>query len=84
MKSYRSQFNDCTTEGYTDETKFYSFKEHPEMIPTFPSKQVLDDIQSSKITGITTIVCGRFGGNCDSFNHKCVELRKTELTVNKL
>ena len=54
------------------------------MLESFPSKQVLDDIQSSKIAGITTIVCGRFGGNCDSFNHKCLELRKTELTVNKL
>jgi hypothetical protein len=54
------------------------------MIPTFPSRQVLEDIKSSKIAGVTIIKCGRFGGNCDSFNEKCIELRKNELTVQKL
>ena len=84
MKSYKHQFTDCTLKGYTNETQFYSFKEHPEMIPTFPSRQVLEDIKSSKIAGVTIIKCGRFGGNCDSFNEKCIELRKNELTVQKL
>ena len=76
MKSFHKQFCQCTETGYTDETEFLSFEDHPEFLPAFPKNGMKEAIESGEWTGINTIICGRFGGRCSGGHKKCKEMRK--------
>ena len=61
MKSYRQQFADCTRQGYTDKIETFNIK---------------DSSKENKFVAIDIVMCGRFGGGCDSYNEGCIKLRK--------
>lgn len=75
MMSYREQFSECTRKGFTNQTEFYSFKDHPEIFPAFPNEKMIRDLKENKLSGVDVIICGKFGGRCSSHNEKCIELR---------
>ena len=63
MKSYRQQFSDCTRQGYTDKTETYNFKDYSKL-------------KENKFVAVDIVMCGRFGGRCNSYNEGCIKLRK--------
>jgi hypothetical protein len=78
MINFSTQFRQCKKYGYTGKGKFQAFKDHPEMMPNPISRngrKVLAAIQSGKLTGLETIACLRFGGECRSDNPGCRKLR---------
>lgn len=76
IKEFRNQFLECQSAGFTNKTKFLSFEENPENLPFFVKKETLEKIKSGEIKGITTIICGRFGGFCRSKHPECLKLRE--------
>ena len=74
-KLHRIQLSECKEQGYAGETEFWSFKEHPELMPLLPNKLMMEDIKSGKWTGIDRIKCGRFGGICSSQHPECRKMR---------
>lgn len=72
---FHKQFAQCSAEGLTDKTKFFSFEEHPEFLPAMPWRRKLrkfvEDIKSGKCKGIDLIVCGKFGGICSGGHNQC-------------
>lgn len=73
--SFGEQFHKCSTEGFTNETVFESFEEHPELLPLFPSDKLQISIASGELKGLNRVVCGRFGGFCGSDNLECRKIR---------
>ena len=75
------QFSKCCKEGYTKESVFVSFKDDPNLIPTFPTKDMVDDIKSGEWNGLSRIKCGRFNnGFCSSENEECRKMRGLSTT----
>lgn len=73
---FREQFVECTNLGLTKERKFTSFANNPELKPAFPTKEMVEDINSGKWAGIDLIVCGKFGGICSGGHPECKKLRE--------
>jgi len=77
-KPFADQFRKCYKEGLTSETEFHSFEKYPNLLPRFPSKEMVKEIKTGKFNGIDFIKCGRFGGICSSSNVECRKLRSCE------
>lgn len=72
---FSKQFMECSTNGLTDKTKFFSFDERPDFLPAFPNRKMIKLIKSGKWKGNDLIVCGKFGGICNSGHNKCRAMR---------
>lgn len=72
---FSQQFSECRTAGNNLETQFVSFKEDPKLLPLFPDKDLVLDIQEGRLTGVERIKCKVFGGFCDGGNPDCREIR---------
>lgn len=75
MKTFRKQFSECCNAGYNKEKVFKSFKDYPNLLPAFPKNKMKEAIQSGKFNGVDIILCGRFGGECNSNHPDCINLR---------
>ncbi len=76
MKTFQKQYSECAKEGKHGAGIFKSFKENPGLLPAFPNEKMLKDIKNGTWTGIRTIECLRFGGECSSANEACRKMRK--------
>jgi hypothetical protein len=76
MKSFQKQFSECAEEGKHGAGVFKSFKDNPGLLPAFPNKKMLKDLKNGDWTGVRTIECLRFGGECSSANDSCRKMRK--------
>ncbi len=75
IKTYCEQFGECYDAGLTEKTEHESFEEHPENLPFFPKKGMLEAIESGEWKGIDFIICGKFGGRCSSGHKECRIMR---------
>ena len=75
IKPFHKQFSECSEEGFHKETEFESFEKHPELLPAPFHPKLIKLIKSGKIKGIEFIVCGKFGGRCNSGHPECRKLR---------
>ena len=75
MKSFVTQFNECKTAGYCN--GIIKKKITPNMLPFCPckAKKFAKKIREGKMTHMTFILCGRFGGTCRSRHPHCMEMR---------
>ena len=69
---FSEQFTICTLAGLTGAGPFFSFKDHPELLPFNPkvAKKMIE-VEG----GINFISCKKFGGICSSENKKCQKMR---------
>jgi len=82
MKSFRKQFCECKDSGYLEQTIYKSFKDHPEMLPCMPwrksLRKMMAAIESGELKGLSSFVCGRFGGECSSGHSDCRKMRELQ------
>jgi len=76
MKSFQRQYSECAQQGQHGAGIFKSFKDYPGLLPAFPNKRMLKDLKNGTWTGVRTIECLKFGGECSSRHEKCRSLRK--------
>ncbi len=81
MKNYSAQFVECKNTGFTVKGEFQSFEEHPNLLPLFPKPKLKEAIESGELKGLETIVCLRFGGECNSGHKDCKKLRGFTETI---
>jgi len=72
---FREQFIECSNNGLTEQTEFHSFEDNIDFLPLFPNKKMKEAITSGEWKGIDLIICGKFGGFCNSGNEQCRKLR---------
>jgi hypothetical protein len=76
MKPFSGQFIECSKGGFHGKGSFDSFADHPELLPLFLSKKMRAAISSGQFKGIQHTACLRFGGDCNSAQPQCRELRQ--------
>ena len=57
MKSFATQFRECSAEGLTGDGEFKSFEDHPNMLPAFPKPELAEAIKNGELKGWTSIAC---------------------------
>jgi hypothetical protein len=72
---FLDQARECRKEGMIGVGTFQSFKDHPELLPLFPNKKMVEAIKSGVWTGVEQSSCLRFGGDCHSKNEECMKMR---------
>lgn len=75
VKGFREQFIECSQAELNSKSEFVPFENHPDMLPAFPNRQMLEAIKSQEFKGLDLLCCGRFGGRCSSANPDCRKLR---------
>jgi len=80
---FRTQFIQCGKDGLTNNTRFFSFEEFPELLPAFPNKEGFLLIKSGEWNGNPLIICGKFGGICNGGHAKCRKMRGLPRSKNK-
>ncbi len=80
MKPFREQFLDCRSQNLnTEKGEFLSFKDHPELMPLFPSREMIEAVKDGTFSGLQTLKCGMFNnGSCSGGNKECKKLRGLE------
>lgn len=76
---FSQQFVKCKAQGLTTKTKFFSFEEHPQLLPALPGlpklRKMVAMIKSGEMKGLDLIVCGRFGAICNGGHNQCRAMR---------
>ena len=75
IKPHWKQSGECEREGFQKETVFESFEDHPEHLPAPFYPKLAEAIMSGKLKGLTSRICGKFGGKCSGGHPECRKMR---------
>ena len=78
MKPFNKQFKECSYLNMLGKGSFKKWKDHPELLPlpwSRAAKLIAEEIEINPNAGVGFIGCKRFGGDCNSGNLECKELR---------
>lgn len=82
MKDFRTQYIECRRDKQCVEGPLLKFKDNPHLLPHPVSKaarSVAAALKKNPDEGMKLMLCLRFGGNCNSGQPKCKELRANSL-----
>lgn len=78
MIKYSTQFAECYKNGETIPVQV-TLKDNPHLAPAFPNKEFVAAMEDPDFV-ITTLDCGKFGGQCSSKNAGCVKMRGSQIS----
>jgi hypothetical protein len=77
-KGFRDQYIECKKQGMVTEGSVQKFKDHPDLLPAFwhpAAPKIAKKLKEDPEFGLASMMCLRFGGECNSGHPQCRKMR---------